>query len=392
MIDLGIVCFVLAACGLGAVVLMTLPLWRDPARPRRRLLPRARRRVAEQMRRPRRERDAGRCAAGTENERSLPAKRREPDAAQSAVQARAVLAPPRPERPELPEPTVRRLVIDGPDIGREREPALPSRVIAGGGWHGSFFHGWCGTSVGAHPVCRLNVRGVTLRGVTHAGLGTECQDAIGAAWDQQRNALYLGVADGLGSLPRSGLVAVEAIRAALHLCVNRPVEMAFADSGPRLFEAIAAGLVRSLADGSEGLNGACTLLVAEVVPQFDGAQVTVHGVGDSEAWALFNSSWTPIHHERRSADNATRELPGHVRPQTHQYDLSPGSVLVLGSDGFAGALDETISPLARSLARLWRHRAPGWLDFVNHVSFVDDYWSDDRSAVAVWIGEGLADA
>jgi serine/threonine protein phosphatase PrpC len=221
-------------------------------------------------------------------------------------------------------------------------------------------------------------------------MGTEGQDAIGAAWDDTGAALYVAVADGVGSLPRSGGVAMQAIKAALHLCTHRPPGITFADGGPRLFDAIAAGLLRSLGGDSEPLAGACTLVIAEIVPRFDGADVTVHGVGDSEAWALYDGRWTPLHHERGGPDNATRELPEHVDPRTRSFRLSPGSVVVLGSDGFAGALDENASPLSRGLAGLWRHR-PSWLDFVNHVSFVDEYWSDDRSAVAVWIGAGAAD-
>jgi hypothetical protein len=291
-------------------------------------------------------------------------------------------APARTEPASL-DPAVRRFVVDG----HEREPRLPACVVTGSSRHGSFFHGWCGAVAGPYPTTRLNVRGVTLRGAGHADHDTEGQDVIGAAWDERRGVLYLAVADGVGSLPRSGRVATEAITAALHLCLTRPDDIAFDANGPRLFEAIAAGLVRSLGERGGGPAGASTLVIAEIVPRFDGAQVTVHGVGDSEAWALYEGAWTPIHHERGGADNATRELPGHVLPYTHSYDLSPGAVLVLGSDGFAGALDESVSPLALGLARLWRRR-PGWLDFVNHVSFVDDYFSDDRSAVAVWIGEG----
>ncbi|BCB84728.1 protein phosphatase 2C domain-containing protein [Phytohabitans suffuscus] len=300
-------------------------------------------------------------------------------------------APPRPApSPPVEEAAVRRFVIEAPRGGQEQEPRLPAKVVAGSGWHGSFFHGWCGAAGGARPNSHLVVRAAALRGATHASMGTEGQDAIGAAWDEARSALYLAVADGLGSLPRSGRVAIEAITAALHLCVSRPDGIAFAQSGDRLFEAIAAGMLRSLGDRADQLDGACTLVVAEVVPRFDGAQVTVHGVGDSEAWALYDGQWTPIHHERGGADNATRDMPTHARPYTRIFDLSPGSVLLLGSDGFAGALDTSASPLARGLASLWRRR-PGWLDFVNHVGFVDDYWADDRSAVAVWIGEGASD-
>jgi hypothetical protein len=292
-------------------------------------------------------------------------------------------------------PRVHRFVVADPAAGtmrsREIEPRLPARVVAGCGWHDSFFGGWCGIGSGARATVRLTVRAAALRGATHANNGTEGQDAIGAAWDERRQALYLAVADGLGSLRRSGPVAAQAINAALKLCTTRPDNLTFGDSGPRLYGAIADGLRRTFDNPDELLDGACTLLVAEVAPRFDGAHVTVHGVGDSEAWLLFDGVWKALHHERRAHDNATRELPTHVAPETVLYEVPPGSVLLLGSDGFAGALDTSVSPLARGLAEYWR-RAPSWLDFVNHVGFVDDYWSDDRAAVAVWIGDGGADA
>jgi serine/threonine protein phosphatase PrpC len=289
----------------------------------------------------------------------------------------------------MAEPEVRRLVLDAPVGGREREPRLPARVAVGSGWHGSFFHGWCGTAAGMRSTSQLVVRGLTMRGATHASLDTEGQDAVGAAWDENRSALYLAVADGLGSLPRSGPVALHAINAALQLSVNRPAGIDFVDGGTRLFGSITSGLVRTLG-GTDQLDGACTLVVAEIVPRFDGADVTVHGVGDSEAWVLYDGQWTPLHHERGASDNATRALPAQTTPRTQRYHLSPGSVLVLGSDGFTGALDDSGSALGLDLGRLWRSR-PSWIDFVNHVSFVDEYWSDDRSAVAVWIGEGASD-
>ncbi|MEU4160173.1 protein phosphatase 2C domain-containing protein [Actinoplanes sp. NPDC026670] len=339
-------------------------------------------------RRGRREKDAGgrrreKDADGRRRETDADGRRRETDA---GGQPRTAVAE-QPARPAAPGPAVHRLVLDG----QEREPRLPAQVVAGSARHGSFFHGWCGTTSGPHPTARLNVRGVTLRGVGHAEQDLEGQDVIGAAWDDRRGVLYVAVADGVGSLPRSGRVAQEAITAVLHLCLTRPDDIAFDATGARLFEAVAAGLVRSLGGDDARIDGASTLIVAEIAPRFDGAYVTVHGVGDSEAWALYAGAWIPLHHERGGGDNATRELPGHVRPHTQRYDLSPGAVLVLGSDGFTGALDESVSPLSRGLARLWRRR-PTWLEFLNHVSFVDDYWSDDRSAVAVWIGEGPADA
>lgn len=303
-----------------------------------------------------------------------------PEPGRDLVPYRPAEAPPRPAE-LVPIPVVRRFLVDRPCNPVEHEPRLPARVVVGCGWHDSFFRGWCSAVRKPRPTVRLTVRGAALRGTTHASAGTEGQDALGVAWDSEREALYVAVADGLGSLSGSGPVAVQAVSAALHLSVNRPPKLDFAESGDRLFESIAAGLRRTF--GS--VEGACTLVVAEVVPRLDGAAIAVHGVGDSEAWVLFHGDWSPLHHERRARDNGTRDLPTHVVPNTTAYDVPPGSVLVLGSDGFAGALDTSVSPLARGLAEYWQ-LVPPWLDFVNHVSFVDDYWADDRAAVGVWIG------
>jgi serine/threonine protein phosphatase PrpC len=270
--------------------------------------------------------------------------------------------------------------------GHDPEPRLPAQVVIDCRWYGSFFHGRCGR--GNHGGPELTVRGVTVRGGVHAVTETEGQDVTGAAWQARTGTLFVAVADGLGSLPRSARMAREAVRAALHLCMTKPDDLAFEAAGHRFFGAVAAGLRRSL--GAEAADdGGTTLLVAEVVADERGARVTVHGVGDSEAWALDGQGWHPMHHERdgvgTDGGNVTRDLPTDPRPRTQRYRLPPGAVLVLATDGFAENLQPGGSAWSHHLAARW-YGPPRPVDFVRLVTAVGGELSDDRGVVAVWIG------
>jgi hypothetical protein len=268
---------------------------------------------------------------------------------------------------------------------RSRGPRLPERVVVRCEWHESLFHGWCGPSP---ERATLAVRGAALRGGLHGATETEGQDAVGATWNPRTGTLYLAVADGLGSLPQSGPMAYEAVRAALHLCVTKPEHLSFEQAGERFFGVVAQGLRRSFGDRIE-LEGGTTLVVAEVAPNEDGASVTVHGVGDSEAWTLDAGGWSHLHRELGGTDatgyevNATRDLPTDPRQQTANRQLARGAVLLLATDGFASGLGGT-SRWPLMLAECWR-QPPRPLDFLRHVDEVGDELSDDRGAVAVWI-------
>jgi hypothetical protein len=134
----------------------------------------------------------------------------------------------------------------------------------------------------------------------------------------------------------------------------------------------------------KNIDGASTLVAAEIRLRPDGCEVAVWGIGDSEAWTLAGGRWKPLHHERRrDAENITRHLPGHREMRRGGVRLSRGCVITLASDGFASALGSD-SPLARELAEQWR-KPPGALDFLSQVTFEDPYFNDDRAAVAVWI-------
>ncbi|GIF12685.1 protein phosphatase 2C domain-containing protein [Actinoplanes teichomyceticus] len=280
--------------------------------------------------------------------------------------------PPRPSRrpalPPLPPPAA--------------ALPLPERAVVDCRWYGSVFGGLCRPEPGRHS---LQVRGVAWRGETHVEAGDEGQDAAGAAWDDTMGVLFVAVADGLGSLPRSGAYAVHAVTAALQLCRTRGDDRPFAHIGDRLFGAVAAGLRRSFGPEA-GVDGGTTLVVAEVVPDAHGARVTVHGVGDSEAWVLSAGRWRALHHERDPAEeeNATRDLPTFCRPRSRTERVPPGGMLLLATDGFACRIDSTAGRSPWLLAeRLRRTTSPmGLAHLVAHPENDDE---DDRGVVAVWV-------
>jgi len=262
----------------------------------------------------------------------------------------------------------------GPSRRRPTEPVLTSAVLIHGPWFHTVYHG-CGGSGGARVV----IRAATVRGVAHAFDGTPAQDACGITWNQERQSLIAAVADGLGSKPDSGDVAHHAVAGVLR-------------EGQRLatgkdFAAIlepAAGHVRRFVEKNQ-FSGATTLVLSEIRPTPDGAEVTVSAVGDSEAWFLHDGTWTVLHHERRSdGENVTRHLPSQARGRARRVRVPHGSVVVLASDGFASALGMDGSPLGRELAARWRQPPPP-VEFLAQVGFEDEYFTDDRTAVAVWI-------
>lgn len=286
----------------------------------------------------------------------------------------AAFAPPEAFVPSEPHP---------PTGGTQPEPRLPAEVVVGCRWHESYFHGSAGTD-----RMPLTVRGATVRGGMHRATETEGQDAAGAGWLKRSGTVFVAVADGLGSLPQSGRMADEAVRAALYLGMNRPDDLKFDAAGDRLFGAVVAGLRRSFGEGAAD-GGGTTLVVAEVTADDQGALVTVHGVGDSEAWVHDHRGWRVLHHEADEpgldAENMTRDLPTDARPRTGRYRLRPGGLLLLATDGFAGQFREAGPKWAARLADRWR-RPPDPLDFVRVVSSVGGELSDDRGVVAVWLG------
>ncbi|GGM27966.1 protein phosphatase 2C domain-containing protein [Dactylosporangium sucinum] len=255
------------------------------------------------------------------------------------------------------------------------EPEFVDPVVVHGSWCDSVFHA-------THEAggTRFAIRAATVRGKEHAYGGEPGQDAVGVVWSASRGALLLVAADGLGSLRDSGAVALTAAELAL----DHGARLGPGDPLSEVFRRVSAGLYREIE--RRGLDGATTLVLAELRPTRDGVLVTTCGVGDSEAWAMQPGKWKALHHERvRDSENITRHLPKH-QPAAGRDPIAVrrGTVVVVASDGFAGALGGEGSPLTRELDKHWQNPPPA-VDFLAQVGFQDDYFNDDRSAVAVWI-------
>lgn len=244
-------------------------------------------------------------------------------------------------------PLVHPLALGGSHFAWTETPMPPS-VLVHCRAQNAYFHGLCGHVGGT----RLTVRGAALRGLEHAVSRTEGRDAVGATWDGRHGVLYLAVADGRGLAGDPSDAARRAVYSVLHLTGD--------------------GNLDGSAEPFHRRKGATTVMAAVVRPQPKGATVQVLGGGDvhsggCEAWLLTPGGWHALRPER-----------------TAGYPVPPGSVVVLGTDGFTGALGQN-SQLAAELTARWR-RPPTPLEFLAQLDFFDGYRTGDRAAAAVWIG------
>lgn len=234
-------------------------------------------------------------------------------------------------------PLVHPLVVGGGHFAWTESPMPPSALVHCLTQNG-YFHGFCGHVGGT----RLTVRGAALRGLEHAQSRTEGRDAAGALWNGRHRLLCLAAADGRGSGPAD----------ASRRTVVQVLEMAAAGE-------IDSGFLHRH-------KGSITVTAAVVRPQPKGASVQVLGA-EGEAWLLTPGGWHVLRAER-----------------TGGYPVPAGSVVVLGSDGFIGALAHN-TRLTDELALRWR-TPPTPLEFLAQLDFFDGYRTGDRAAAAVWIG------
>ncbi|MEV4518458.1 protein phosphatase 2C domain-containing protein [Dactylosporangium sp. NPDC049525] len=267
-----------------------------------------------------------------------------------------------------------------------REPSPPATttvdpkltaapVVLEAAWQQSVYHGAC--SAGRF---RATVRVATARGSSHAYGGTAGQDVAGVVWNERRRAVFAVVADGLGSKVDSGQLAREVVEQTLARAEGLRPEQDPLQMLHGIIRYVEAFVIQN------GLDGATTLVVAEIRADTEGAVVSTWGIGDSEAWVLERGNWGVLHHERRAdTENVTRHLPGHRDVQQKSTLVGRGAVVTVASDGFAAALaTRGNSPVSKELIDRWR-KPPAPTDFLNQVNFDDPRFHDDRAAVAVWI-------
>jgi protein phosphatase 2C-like protein len=245
---------------------------------------------------------------------------------------------------------------------------------------------------------------LTVRAASLVGPGHRCeepavarQDAYRLGQDATGEYLVVAVADGLSSSQRSDLGATVAVSSAVASLVEL-LRTGFDPgrlSAPELFGRVARRMreetaARGLSDGD-----VCTVLITAVLPTLlregEPRPCWVGWLGDASLWRLGEGRWRVVAGNRKrdeggiASDALDAVLP--YDPDAAQSRLLPfalGDVLTLVSDGVGDGL-AGLSALNRFLAENWAE-PPSIADFINHVGFDAEQFTDDRSAVTVWAG------
>jgi len=248
-------------------------------------------------------------------------------------------------------------------------------------------------------IGRFAVRAASVRGDGHRFVGRTRQDAMafGPADAGGSPALVACVADGLSSRPLSHLGAGLASRA-LRDAIEPELAALVGDAEAAAAAACAASVrvadalcERARAEGAEPGAYATTLTAAVLTPDPDGARVALLRVGDCAALILGRDGWRPCFPEPapapagEGAAPAARELPRDAAcPETAVVRVEAGEMLLLCTGGLAEPMRH--ADIREALGRWWTEPGvPELAAFLWHVSFRAKAFSDDRTALCVWV-------
>lgn len=251
----------------------------------------------------------------------------------------------------------------------------------------------------------LEVRACSSRGWSHRYQGTPRQDSFCLWADDQ--VLVVGVADGVSESPQSQVAAETGARSAVKLAadavaragfvdwvrLSRRVSLRIVDEAEYRQIASAVGEQPSIEDRLKATRQAMatTLIVAVIrtTPTPEGFPCEVGVVaGDSAAYVLSGGALRPVSGGKDLsgpiASSHVRPLPGAVEPESVQFFLRPGEVLVVGTDGIGDIVGDGSGEAALVLAERWV-RPPTIDRFLCDVNAYRRTFDDDRTAVAVWV-------
>jgi hypothetical protein len=301
----------------------------------------------------------------------------------------ALQPPPQPAPPSRPAPH-QRSAWDPPVVGNPIEWFWPKPPTATAYRPDVIADGW--------KVGDFIIRAASIRGYSHRYDGSPRQDDVSVAYHERSGAVLFAVADGVSSAPLSHIGASSACRAAISAMTADLDSPDGQVDWQRLIEQAAWQLCEQ-ARISLGLpevdqraaaeQMATTLVAGLVVPTRDGPEVQVVQVGDSSAWILrpdgrYQCMLPTKYREGESTySSATTALP-HVPQVRRQYGvLSPGEILLVGTDGFGDPLGDGDGAVGRHFAQALRP-APPVLSFANDLDFSRETYDDDRTLFALW--------
>ncbi|MFF3017787.1 protein phosphatase 2C domain-containing protein [Streptomyces sp. NPDC057939] len=293
-----------------------------------------------------------------------------------------------------------------PDPGRasaaraDAEAAAVPDTVLDGAAHGPF-----------------TVRAASVRGDSHRYFAEPRQDSLVVARlgdaEDPSGLLLLGVADGVGSAPRSHLGSALVCRETVRLLDDYAEELSecLRTGDERSLNGLVNSVVGRIADalvraaevaGHEPRAYATTLrvLLVPLDPAVRGRALLT--VGDGGTALLREGTW---HLDARFAprtpdgggappaapagdgviDTGTAALPSTRHAEVDLFTTRPGDVLVLCTDGLSNPLGGD-ADIRVFLARAWGtgEPPPGLADFLWQLQYRVKSYDDDRTAVCLW--------
>ncbi|MCX5153344.1 protein phosphatase 2C domain-containing protein [Streptomyces sp. NBC_00291] len=254
----------------------------------------------------------------------------------------------------------------------------------------------------------LTVRAASVRGDSHRYHAEPRQDALVVARlgepDEDTGVLLLGVADGIGSAPRSHLGSQLVCREILRFLDEYAGELARALRARdektltavvnSAVGSVAESLVRAATTAGHRPGDYATTLRVLLVPLDPAVRHrALFTVGDGGAALLRDGTWyldvvgAADGEGSGIIDTRTAALPTTRVAETHLFGPAlPGDVFVLCTDGLSTPLggEEEMRGFLRGA---WGGPPPGLPDFLWQLQYRVKSYDDDRSAVCLWEGD-----
>lgn len=232
-----------------------------------------------------------------------------------------------------------------------------------------------------HDVRGVAVRGASIRGLSHRHRGTERQDAFLCSWNAERGALFIAVADGVGSKKRSREVSTAAVKMAAEAWAQRRSDLI------DIVSEVNAYLADSVPRNKDGYRVGATTLTLVEIPVEGGELGTaeVAWVGDTPVWTLSSGVWmevTPQDDDGEGFAAPISALPRGDLEVRHAVAPAASDALFVMTDGVGNAIRN--SSEVRSTLAGWWAEPPGIYTFGAQVEFARKGFIDDRTVVGVW--------
>lgn len=232
-----------------------------------------------------------------------------------------------------------------------------------------------------HDIDGVAVRAASARGLSHRQRGTERQDAFLCAWDADRGALFIAVADGAGSKARSRDASAAAVRVAAEAWTLGAIGLG------EIVNQVNSHLLEVIPCNGDGFRVGATTLTLVEIPLDSGklGAADIAWVGDTPVWLLSNGEWVEVTPQEDAADGFAAPIPAlpssNLEVQRAVTPVGGGGLFVM-TDGVGNALRDSTE--AREALAEWWGEPPGIYTFGAQTEFAQKSRKDDRTVVGVW--------